>query len=122
VPLQSFGVEPEQTQLPEEQAFPVGHTLVQLPQWLLSLPFTLMQPLVPQSVPDEQTQFVAVPEQTFPVPHEPLVQCPLALQVWGTPALHCEAVGEQSAQAFWTQVQLWVLWEQLPWLLQVPAN
>jgi hypothetical protein len=44
------------------------HVFVQLPQWLLSLPCTLMQPLVPQSVagaeqvqlPDEQ---VLPPEQ-----------------------------------------------------------
>jgi hypothetical protein len=30
--------------------FGAEHTPVQLPQWLLSVPFTLIQPLVPQSV------------------------------------------------------------------------
>jgi hypothetical protein len=96
--------------------------VVQSPQWFLSLPLTLMQPLLPQSVPVEQTQLVGVPEQILPVPHEPFTQWPLELQVWGTPALHCEAVGVQSAQAFCTQVQVCVAWLQVPWLLQVPAS
>jgi hypothetical protein len=30
--------------------FGAEHTPVQLPQWLLSVPFTLMHPLVPQSI------------------------------------------------------------------------
>jgi hypothetical protein len=81
-----------------------------------------LQQLEPQAVPEEQTQLLAVPEQTFPVPHEPSTQCPLELQVWGTPALHCVFVGVQSAQAFWTQVQGCEVWEQVPWLLQVPAS
>jgi hypothetical protein len=63
--------------------------------------FEVVSTQVPlQSVPDVQTQLVAVPEQTFPVPHVPLTQCPLESQVWGTPPLHCEVDGVQSTQAF----------------------
>jgi hypothetical protein len=78
----------------------------------------------PQDVPEVQTQFVAAPEQTFPVPHDgPFPQCPLESQVCGTPLLHWVLVGVQSAQAFATQaVQDWVFWTQVPWLLQVPAS
>jgi hypothetical protein len=55
-------------QVPPLQVRLPVHVFVQLPQWLLSLPCTLMQPLVPQSVagaeqvqlPDEQ---VLPPEQ-----------------------------------------------------------
>jgi hypothetical protein len=85
--------------------------------------FEVVSTQVPlQSVPDVQTQLVAVPEQILPVPHDPLTQCPLESHVWGTPALHCELVGVQSAQAPWTQVQVCVLCEQVPWLLHVPAS
>jgi hypothetical protein len=54
-----------QTQLPPEQLWPVPEqSRPQAPQLLLSVPKMLMQPLAPQSVPEEQTQFP--PEQIFP--------------------------------------------------------
>ena len=87
-----------------------------------------MLPLRPQLVqPDWQTQLPA-PEQTCPVPHAvSLTQCPLVSQCWGTPpvALHFFSPGVQSAQAFVVErqtVQAWVLCEQVPWLVQVPAS
>lgn len=88
-----------------------------------------MLPVRPQLVhPDGQTQLPA-PEQTWPVPQAvSLTQCPLVSQCWGTPpvaALHFSSPGVQSAQAFVVarqSVQLWVLCEQVPWLVQVPAS
>lgn len=55
-----------QLQVPELQLWPAGQALVQLPQWLLSLPFTLMQPLAPQSVP--VVHWHTPDEQVLPVP------------------------------------------------------
>jgi len=56
-----------QAHLPELQLCPAGQTFVQLPQWLLSLPFTLMHPPAPQSlVPPGQPHVPS--EQILPPP------------------------------------------------------
>jgi len=57
-------------QFPELQVWLDAHTLVQLPQWVLSLPFTLTQPLAPQSVVPEEQE------------HEPLEQVLLPVQAF----------------------------------------
>ena len=88
-----------------------------------------MLPLRPQLVqPDWQTQLPA-PEQTWPVPHAvSLTQCPLVSHFCGTPpvvALHFLSPGVQSAHAFVVErqtAQVWVLCEQVPSLVQVPAS
>lgn len=107
--------------MPLEHVLPVVVQLFPQPPQLLLFEVVSTQ-VPPQSVPDEQTQLLAVPEQYFPVPHEPLTQCPLELQVWGTPPLHRVSDGVQSVQAFWMQEHVCVPWEQVPWLLQVPAS
>ena len=86
-----------------------------------------MLPLRPHvDQPDWQTQLPA-PEQTWPVPHAvSFTQCPPVSHFWGTPALQLLSTpGVQSTQAFVVErqsVQVWVFWEQVPWLLQVPAS
>jgi hypothetical protein len=109
-----------------EQCFPLPQGLPQPPQWLLLDVVSTQLPL--QSFPDEQVQ-LPVPVQTLPAPHAlSFTQCPVVSQCWGTgtvAALHFFSPGVQSAQALVAErqsVQGWVLWAQVPWLLQVPAS
>ena len=83
-------------------------------------------PVPHESLVLAQTQLPA-PEQTWPLTHAvSFTQCPLLSHFWGTPTLHLLSTpGVQSAQAFVVErhsVQVRVLWEQVPWLVQVPAS
>jgi hypothetical protein len=58
-------------QLPALQFWLDAHTLVQLPQWVPSLPLTLMQPLLPQSVVPAGQLHVPFEQVLPPVQSEP---------------------------------------------------
>jgi hypothetical protein len=60
--------------VPEPQVWLEAHALVQLPQWVLSFPFTLIQPPLPQSLvpagqPHMPFEQVLPPVQSVPLVH-----------------------------------------------------